>query len=197
MKPMKLSLLHVAACTALLAACSSSSVSATDGGDDGGTDAADASFSDTVAPADAPADTIGDAPAVCNTLVDVAPVVTVTQVASDPPAPLGGTIADGTYAMTDVTIYTGPQGPTGPTGSAQTTIQVSGSTVQVVSSGAPPTRTVTLAISGSAFTSTDSCPDTKVSQGHYTATATSLVILLPGGTDDAGARTVVETFTKQ
>ena len=55
----------------------------------------------------------------------------------------------------------------------------------------------TLATSGTSFTSTDTCPDTTVIQGSYTATATTLVIQLPGGTDDAGARTVVETFTMQ
>jgi hypothetical protein len=149
------------------------------------------------APADAAAETGGEAASACNALADVAPVVTVTQVASDPPVPLGGTIADGMYAMTDVTIYTGPHGRAGSTGNAQTTIQVTGSTIQVASSGTPSTRTVALATSGTAFTSTDTCPDTQVMQGTYTATATTLLIFLPGGTDDAGARTVAETFTRQ
>jgi hypothetical protein len=106
-------------------------------------------------------------------------------------------MADGTYRMTDATIYTGLQGPTGATSMAQTTIQITGSTIQVVTNGSPETRTETLLESGTQFTATDSCPDTSVLQGAYTATATSLVVLLPAGTDDAGARTLAETFTKQ
>jgi hypothetical protein len=138
-----------------------------------------------------------DASVVCNSLTNIAPVVDVTQMAADPPSPEGGMIANGTYAMTAVTIYTGPEGPTGASGTAQTTIEVTGDTIQMVGSGQPLTRTVTLVTSGVTFTATDSCPDTQVSQGGYTATPTTLTVFLPGGTDDAGARTVAESFTKQ
>jgi hypothetical protein len=101
------------------------------------------------------------------------------------------------YFMTDLSIYTGPNGPTGPSGSTKTTIQVSAGTIQVASTGTPATRTVTLATSGTSFTATDTCPDSQVSHGSYSATATTLLIFLDGGTEDAGTRTVVETFTKQ
>ena len=70
-------------------------------------------------------------------------------------------------------------------------------TLQVVSAGQPPTRTVSLATSGASFTATDTCRDSRVIEGRYSATASTLVIVLNGGTDDAGGRTVVETFEKQ
>ena len=56
---------------------------------------------------------------------------------------------------------------------------------------------MTLTTADASFTSVDTCPDSQMSQGAYTATTTTLTIFLPGGTDDAGPRTVVETLTKQ
>jgi hypothetical protein len=184
---MKLSLVLpcLVPCVLLLAstpACSSSSSPASE---DAGHDA---SVDD---------DTGTDGAAACNTLTNSAPMLTIDTVAQNPPTPQGGTIASGTYTMTAVAIYTGPSGPSGQNGMTQTTIQITGDTIQVVSDADPATRTVKLATSGTSFTSTDTCPDTTVSQGFYTATTSSLVIQLPGGTDDAGARTLVETFTLQ
>ena len=138
-----------------------------------------------------------DAPEVCNTLVNSAAVIPVDQVASDPPAPQGGTVVDGTYTQTSAVIYTGQGGPTGASGTTQTTLQVTGGTIQVVSTGDPATRTVTFTTSGTSLDSVDTCPDTDTRPGTYTATPTTLVVELDGGEDDAGARTLVETFTKQ
>lgn len=182
----------VAALT-LAAGCSSSSGGSTP--PDAGGDRDDASEA-VDAPAEA-ADAPHEAASACNMLANSAQVITTRQVSQDPPMPQGGTMVDGTYAMTDVSIYTGPSGPSGPSGTTQTTIQVTGNTIQVVSTGQPTTRSVTLAISGTGFTATDTCPDSNVTQGSFTATPTTILIFLPGGTDDAGARTVVETFTKQ
>jgi hypothetical protein len=123
--------------------------------------------------------------------------VTVDQVAQNPPTLVGGTIADGTFVLTGLTIYTGPQGPTGASGTAATTLQIASGTIQVATTGAPTTRTETLTTSGVNFTATDTCPDTTVIQGTYTATSTSLIVQFSGGTDDAGARTIQETFTKR
>jgi hypothetical protein len=143
------------------------------------------------------ADAASDAGPPCNTIANTAPVVDITQIAADPPTPLGGTIADGTYWETSLDIYTGPAGPAGMTGTSQTTALIQGTTVQLVSDGQPTRRTVTLTTADAGFTSVDSCPYAQMSQGSYTATPTTLTIFLPGGTDDAGARTVVETLTKQ
>jgi hypothetical protein len=195
---MKLSL--VLSCAALLAGCSSSP-SDTPG---------DAGHADSALPSeagpgheagfDSPAETATEdaemeAAVVCTTLTNTAAAVPVQTLAEDPPTPLGGTIVDGTYEMTATAIYTGPDGPSGTDGTAQTTIQITGSTIQIVTTGDPTTRTITLATSGTSFTSTDTCPDTSTFiQGSYTATATTLVVQFSGGTDDAGARTVVESF---
>jgi len=186
----------------LAAACSSSS--SNDGGDSG-------------APADASADASGDAstdasstdagadgaPAdgaqACNALANIAPMVAISYVASAPPAAQGGTIADGTYTMTAATIYTGVGGPSGPAGDGQVTIQITGSTIQVVTSGAAPNHlTTTLMTSNTSFTRTDTCPDTMMQSGSYTATPTTFTVILPAGTfPDGGAKTLVEVFTKQ
>lgn len=203
---MRAHLIFGIAALALAAGCSSSSggTSPSDaGGDhDAGSDAAGpidgAPPDDGGSPGeDAAPDAPAEAATVCNTLANTASPITYDQMNQDPPTPQGGTMVDGTYAMTAASIYTGPNGPSGPSGMAQTTIQVSGTTIQIVEVGQPPTRTVTLATSGTSFTATDTCPDAKVTQGSYTATPTSILIFLDGGTDDAGARTVVETFTKQ
>ncbi len=153
---------------------------------------------DVAATGDAAFDDAGtDAGPPCNTIANDAPVVNTTEIAADPPAPQGGTIADGTYWATALDIYTGPTGPAGVTGTSQMTTLIQGETVQIVSSGQPTRRTVTLTTADASFTSVDTCPDSQMSQGAYTATTTTLTIFLPGGTDDAGPRTVVETLTKQ
>jgi hypothetical protein len=130
-------------------------------------------------------------------LVNSAPSIGVVQVAADPPASQGGVPVDGTYTLSSAVIYTGAGGPAGPSGTAQTTFQISGSTIQVVSSGEPATRTVTFSTNGTSIDSVDTCPDTDARPGSYTATPTTFIVALDGGTDDAGARTLVETFTKQ
>jgi hypothetical protein len=192
-------------CAALTAAACSSSSSPSDTGTDGGeadsatsdgSAAQDSATADS-APADSSPDDASDGGTACNTLANIAQTITIQQVASDPPTAQGGTFADGTYAMTDVTIYTGTQGPTGPSGTSKTTIQISGDTFQVVNDGTPGTRTVSAVVSGTSVTATDTCPDSTVFDETFTATTTSFVVYLDGGTDDAGARTVAETFTKQ
>jgi hypothetical protein len=192
-----------------IAGCGSSSHPATSAGPDGSSDTvlpADAAMSEAAAlegaaetTAEAASSEAGDdAGPPCNTIANDAPVVNVTQVAADPPTPMGGTIVNGTYWQTSLEIYTGPDGPTGTTGTSQSTALIEGETVQLVQSpGQPARRTITLTTADGGFTSSDTCPDSQSSQGGYTATATTLTIFLPGGTDDAGARTVVETLTKQ
>jgi hypothetical protein len=164
----------------------SSPLDATPGGEDAANGSAEAAAGDA-----------GDTGAPCNSIANTAPVISTTQVAQDPPTPAGGTIADGTYWATSIDIYTGPNGPTGVTGTSATTALIQGQTVQLVSTGQPTRRTITLTTADAGFTSVDTCPAAQTSQGGYTATATTLMIFLDGGTDDAGARTVVETLTKQ
>ena len=175
----------------LLAGCSSSSppASASD---------AETPGQDATGPSDGDSQDAGtDANPTCNTIANTAPVVQVTQIAADPPTPQGGTILSGTYWGTSLDIYTGPSGPAGTTGTWQATALIAGETVQLVNSGQPLRRTITLTTADAGFASVDTCPDSQMAQGGYTATPTMLVIFLDGGTDDAGARTVVETLTRQ
>ncbi len=187
---------------ALLAGCSNSSStpSAKDASADSSLAADSASVEDGAILEDAAmtdGSTSDDAGPPCNSVANDAPVVDIVQIAADPPAPQGGTIVDGTYWQTAVSIYTGPRGPAGGTGTSQMTALIQGETVQLVNTGQPERRTVTLTTSDASFTSLDTCPDSQTEQGGYTATTTALTIFLPGGTDDAGPRTVVETLTKQ
>jgi hypothetical protein len=66
-----------------------------------------------------------------------------------------------------------------------------------VSDGDPATRTITFTTSGTSIASVDTCPDTDTRPATYTATPTTFIVAVDGGTDDAGARTLVETFTKE
>src|SRR5438105_4320992 len=76
----------------------------------------DAPATDGATPVDAakPVDAGVDAAHACNSLVNSATSITITQVASNPPTATGGTIADGVYTMTSAVFYTGPGGATGP-----------------------------------------------------------------------------------
>jgi hypothetical protein len=198
---MKLASFVVLPCVSLLVAgCSGGSVEArSDAGPTDGAVGRDAGSEASLPVDTGPADTIeqGDAPVACNDLTNSAEVVAIEQVAADPPVASGGTIAGGTYTMTAATIYTGTAGPSGPSGTGQTTLRVSGDLIEVVTSGDPPTRTVAFVTSGTSISATDTCPDAESVQGSYTATSSSLVVELPGGTDDGGPRTLVETFTKE
>ncbi len=187
-------------------ACSSSSSggdSTTDAGSD--TSTADSSTNDgamahdsaAVDASDSSVDDASEAGGACNTLANVAQPVTIEQVAALPPAPQGGTFVDGTYVLTDFTAYTGADGQTGPEGTTQITLQVSGDTFQVVSDDTPTTRTVSVVVSGTNVTATDTCPDAMVFDERFTATATGFVIYLGADGMDAGGPTLAETFTKQ
>ena len=54
-------------------------------------------------------DNSGAQAAACNALVNSAPVVTGTVIATAAPTPTGGTISDGTYVLSAITAYTGSQ----------------------------------------------------------------------------------------
>src|SRR4029077_14547108 len=47
-----------------------------------------------------------------------APAIQEIQVATAPPAALGGTVVDGTYYLSESIIYTGPGGASGPSGNS-------------------------------------------------------------------------------
>jgi len=183
----------------LLPACGSSSSPTSDAG---GT--ADASAEASVAHGDAQADgALGDGgqdgPVICNTLVNSASTITITQLAADPPAFEGGTPAAGTYVLTRETVYTGAGGASGATSRTdRTTIQITGNTIQVAKDSSPTTETYMLVPSGTTYAAEGLCPPTLGGiVGSYTATTTTFIASLaaPGG--DGGAPWTVDSFTKQ
>jgi hypothetical protein len=188
---MKLTLSVV--CLACVApACSSSSSSSSDSGASTGDDAAPEGS--------APAGDGGgdDGSAICNTLANSAPAVTLLQVASDPPAFQGGTVVDGTYTLTSETIYTGDGGATGAMGTASITIQFKSGTIQVAKDTNPPTSTYSFGPTGTTYLATARCPAQLGNiAGSYTATATTFVASLGAPGNDGGPPLDVDTFTKQ
>ncbi len=131
--------------------------------------------------------------------MNVAPLVEIESVAEDPPAPLGGVIAGGLYALTEARIYTSPGGSSGPTGSyARITIQIAGNRIEVATIDGPPSYSATIAVNGSALVTTNTCPNTEVATVGYTATIESLTVIIPDAVgDDGGTRPLVYHFAKQ
>ena len=69
----------------------------------------------------------------CNSLANMGPVVQEMYVASDPVTGDGGTIVDGTYVLTAVALYTGPDGGSGSSGATlQDTLAINGTTYERV-----------------------------------------------------------------
>lgn len=178
-----------------IAACSSSS------GGGGGTDASTDTATD--APAEAAHEAgpeAGPEAGGCSSLGNTAPVVAEQNVASAPPTPAGGTIADGTYFLTAAKVFTGAGGATGPTGvTYQMDSKWAGGAFEYVEAitggtGAGGKYAGTYATSGTAITITFTCGSTgKSGFTLFDATATSFTIYTPpsGGTANGWV------FTKQ
>jgi hypothetical protein len=106
-----------------------------------------------------------DAAGTCKVVDNVAAPIEVMRVAEAMPAPLGGTLPDGTYHLTAMRIYTGPGGATGGTGSmgAETSYLVNGrSHLVTLSDGLPSYATYTLEPAGTAIAVTQTCPNQQV-----------------------------------
>lgn len=112
---------------------------------------------------------------VCNTLVDDAPTITPSAVASDPPAPAGGTIVAGTYEWSAVTVYAGPGGSTAPpVNTFSAVFEIRGDTIQQVGrvNDVENHVTSTFTTSGTDLSTVDKCPDLNSDTLPFTATAT-------------------------
>jgi hypothetical protein len=117
--------------------------------------------------------------AACNTLVDDGPDVSFVAMATAAPVPTGGTIAEGTYELSALTLYTGPGGSTtAPGGTFSAVFEISGNTMQQVGSedGVEKRYTSTFTISGSTVSTVDSCPVSDSSTHSLSATPTELRI---------------------
>jgi hypothetical protein len=143
-----------------------------DAASDGRTDAPDAS---------------PDGSALCNDLVNSAPVVNEVSVPGSPPAPLGGTIADGTYFRAKYEVYSGSDGGSGSTGQTrQDEILIvhdspTHLTIQQViraNGGAEARGTVAADVIGSTLSMSETCPHvTSVVTKQYTATPAEIVVI--------------------
>jgi hypothetical protein len=178
--------------------------------DAGGADRDRDAGTDAVASGDAPS----DSPSLCNTL-ELGQAVVATQTAEAAPQPQGGIIGDGTYTLSSVTIYTGPNGPLVGSVPEQEILQIAGNTWQTAYAfpGIPAWRfTETVAANGTTLSFTPVCFPASLDAGpggsdagdqHYTATASSLILFgtlaYNGSLVDAESTTfpMVYTLTKQ
>lgn len=137
----------------------------------------------------------------CNTLVNSAPEIAETIMAGDAPAPVGGTITDGTYYETGFLVYNGPVSPTNV--SHKLTATIEGLLFQSVfrdETGAELRATIELTPSGTALGEQQTCrTNAKYMMNQlnvlgYDATPTTFTVhsLLDRPEGD-----IVQVFTKQ
>jgi hypothetical protein len=115
----------------------------------------------------------------CNNLVNDAPTVSYTALASPAPTPAGGEISDGTYYLAAVTVFFGINGSKMPVQStAQMVMTIQGNTMQTVAvvDGQEKAFTTTFSISGSTLTMNVTCPVPNISTHLFTARPTDLRI---------------------
>jgi hypothetical protein len=124
--------------------------------------------------------------AACGTVADTATPVPETQRTGSTPAPMGGTVADGTYHLTAWNVY-----PPATTDSDMhsTTLRIAGGTFEVVVDGSA-RQSGTVSTAGVVLTFTPSCPSSSPANKPYSATATSLSLITV-------AENRVEVLTKQ
>lgn len=135
---------------------------------------------------------------VCNDLVIASQTVDRIGVLGEPPAGRGGTIVDGTYQLTDYSVFVGAGGVGGPTGiTAKGAIRITAGTLDELyefgGSGNPSVRSASSTYSATAatFATTELCPRAGVgATRQYTSNDTVLVL-----TDTATKEAF--TFTKR
>ena len=142
-------------------------------------------------------------PGACNTLANDAPHVVPQSQPTAPPAPLGGTISDGRYALTKYNLFVGSDGQAILLGDfwAATVFVVSGTTIQSIEGyrmegleHLPGTaRSYSFTASGTTLSIADTCPiPTDARSIEFTASASELRWYVPS----TGA-TAELTYTKQ
>jgi hypothetical protein len=132
----------------------------------------------------------------CATAAMAAPVP-VTTVASDPPSPQGGTVAPGTYLLTDYTSYTGSNGSSGPAGFDVTlALSLDGTRFRLwVHGNQPETTEGTYTVQGTTLTLTPTCPlGIGPEDAQFTASGNSLKMFEKASSGNA---TIVSTLLLQ
>lgn len=118
---------------------------------------------------------------VCNHLVNDGPEVRYLDGPETAPTPMGGTILDGMYELTAITLY-GVSQPA-PDTIARAVFQFAGTTIQQVGEldGAEQKYTSKFAVSGTVLTIDDTCPKPNRDQPAFTATSTDLRFFIASG----------------
>jgi hypothetical protein len=131
----------------------------------------------------------------CEDLTDLGPPAAVQAIADDPPNPAGGTIADGTYFVTEWTVFTGKTGFASGLGTARAVIRITNNGTRIAAHGDDSTGTVHARVttSGSDLALTYTCNTGGDAPAHYTATANTFTVFYP----PKDGSTVVTTFTRQ
>ncbi|HSO31732.1 MAG TPA: hypothetical protein VLT33_04435 [Labilithrix sp.] len=120
-------------------------------------------------------------PTACHAVTADGAAIPITMVAADPPAPLGGTIVDGTYRLVDAKLYTHPGGSAGPLPiTIKATIAISGTVANVAqdTSKSSERLTATVVTSGTSVTFTQTCPKGDTNTATYSG-GTDLTLFLP------------------
>jgi len=122
---------------------------------------------------------------VCTDLAITGTLVDRTAVQGDPPTATGGTVVDGDYDLTELTVYVGTSGVAGPTGiTAKASIRIGAGKIDEVielgGTGKTTTKTATrstFSASGATFAETELCPTTGAGkQLQFTATDPILIL---------------------
>lgn len=124
--------------------------------------------------------------AACGTVADTASPVPETQRTGSPPAPMGGTLTDGTYHLTAWNVY---PPATADSEMHSTTLRISLGTFEVVVDGST-RESGSVSTAGVVVTFTPSCPTASPASKPYSATATTLSLITV-------AENRVEALTKQ
>ena len=101
-----------------------------------------------------------------NDIVSTGQLVDRTGINGDPPVALGGTILNGTYDLTQYSVYVGTAGAAGPTGiTAKATLRIAaGKADEIIEIGGTgktttvATRSSVYSVTGATFAETDLCP---------------------------------------
>ena len=137
----------------------------------------------------------------CNAVTQQGEFVDLVGSTGAPPKPSGGTIEDGTYVLTGLTLYTPSSKENGAKLAAlgKTTMEIKGTTTQLVRTsrdGVEQRTTVNRVNAGDDTTATTTCvsPPARADEpttAKFSATGTSLLFINPGP-----AGTAVATYRK-
>ncbi len=172
----------VGALLCVIGACSSSSSGgSSSGGVDAGGDGAPSDAGGDAKPGDDGGGGADGGP--CGAGANLGSDVDVQQMAADPPTPMGGTIADGTYVLTSGTLYTGADGgATGPLGlTLKQTWRISGSAYSHVDFNQMMGRETRqggtlMTVSAISLHLVQACPDADFASYEFSATPTTFTL---------------------